>query len=108
VKVKVRKLDDIAKGLDLKENILLKLDVQGYEDKVIAGGGETLKRVSVVISETSFLPLYEGQTLFRDVHGFLEKAGFVFQGNLNQMFNPSDGRIVSADSIFVRPNTRAT
>jgi FkbM family methyltransferase len=108
VKVKVRKLDDIAKELDLKENILLKLDVQGYEDKVIAGGGETLKRVRVVISETSFLPLYEGQTLFRDVHGFLEKAGFVFQGNLNQMFNPSDGRIVSADSIFVRPNSRAT
>ena len=107
VKVKVRRLDDIVNGLDLKERILLKLDVQGYEDKVIAGGAELLKRVSVVISETSFRPLYDGQTLFKDVHGALLEAGFVFQGNLNQMFSPADGRIVSADSIFVRPTAEA-
>jgi FkbM family methyltransferase len=103
VKVKVRRLDDIVGGLKLEGSILLKLDVQGYEDKVIAGGAESLKRVSVVISETSFRPLYDGQTLFKDVHGALLEAGFVFQGNLNQMFSPADGRIVSADSIFVRP-----
>jgi FkbM family methyltransferase len=107
VKVKVRTLDDVLTGLALEENMLLKLDVQGYEDKVIAGGLESLKRVSVVIAETSFLPLYDGQTLFKDVHDALWEAGFVFQGNLNHMFSPVDGRIVSADSIFVRPTAEA-
>jgi FkbM family methyltransferase len=103
VKVKVRRLDEIASELELVDNILLKLDVQGYEDKVIAAGTETLKRVSVAIVETSFLPLYDGQVLFGDVHELLLGSGFVFQGNLNQQFHPVDGRIVSADSIFVRP-----
>lgn len=104
VKVKVRRLDEIVNQLEMADNILLKLDVQGYEDKVIAAGTETLKRVSVAIVETSFLPLYDGQVLFADVHRLLYAAGFVFQGNLNQQFHPVDGRIVSADSIFVRRN----
>jgi len=104
VRVKVCKLDEIAGELELADNILLKLDVQGYEDKVIAGGTETLKRVGVVIIETSFLPIYDGQVLFEDVHELLLAAGFVFQGNLNQQFHPVDGRIVVADSIFVRRN----
>jgi FkbM family methyltransferase len=103
VKVQVRKLDEVAGELELKDEILLKLDVQGYEDKVIAGGPETLKRVNAIITETSFRSLYQGQTLFQDVHAALLAAGFVFQGNLNQMLSPVDGRIVSADSIFVRP-----
>ena len=104
VKVAVRRLDEIARDLELEDNVLLKLDVQGYEDKVIAAGTETLKRVSVVIAETSFLPLYGGQVLFDEVHRLLLAAGFVFQGNLNQQYHPIDGRIVSADSIFVRRN----
>jgi hypothetical protein len=36
------------------------------------------------------------------VHDALVEAGFEFQGNLNQAFHPTDGRIVSGDSIFVR------
>ena len=104
IRVRVRRLDDVANEVELHENILLKLDVQGYEDKVIAGGTETLKRVKVIIAETSFLPLYDGQILFKDVHRVLDAAGFVFQGNLNQMLHPVNGRIVSADSIFVRPD----
>jgi FkbM family methyltransferase len=102
VKVKVQTLDEVVDGLQLEDNILLKLDVQGYEDKVIAAGTETLKRVSVAIIETSFMPLYDGQVLFNEVHNLLFTHGFVFQGNLNQQFHPVNGKIVSADSIFVR------
>ncbi len=104
IKVKVGKLDEIARDLELADNILLKLDVQGYEDRVISGGAETLKRVAVALVETSFLPIYDGQVLFADVHELLFAAGFIFQGNLNQQFHPVDGRIVVADSIFVRRN----
>src|SRR6516164_7114454 len=34
-KVAVRQLDHVARDLDLVENILIKLDVQGFEDRVI-------------------------------------------------------------------------
>src|ERR1044072_8852506 len=38
--VAVRTLDAVAAELPLRENILLKIDVQGYEANVLAGGAE--------------------------------------------------------------------
>lgn len=102
LRVPVRKLDDITRNLSLQDNLLVKMDVQGYEDKVIAGGAAILKRTKVVIVEMSFLPLYQGQPLFDDIYRKLVDLGFTFQGNIQQAFHPVDGRIVSADSVFIR------
>ncbi|HEX8336855.1 MAG TPA: FkbM family methyltransferase [Pyrinomonadaceae bacterium] len=100
--VAVRTLDSVAAELPLRENILIKIDVQGYEDRVLAGGARTLGRATAVIMETSFLRLYEGQPLFDDIYRTMLGLGFDFQGNMEQMVSPADGRVVQADSIFVR------
>jgi FkbM family methyltransferase len=102
VTVAMRRLDEVARQLPIEEEVLLKLDVQGYEDKVIAGASETLPRVRVIIVETSFHPLYEGQLLFHGMHELLRSHGFGFQGTLEQLADPRDGRILQADSVFVR------
>ena len=52
VSLRVDTLDNIGNTLVLQEPILAKIDVQGFEDKVIAGGQETLKRCQLVILET--------------------------------------------------------
>jgi len=96
----VKKLDDIMPQLGELENILLKIDVQGFEDRVIRGGQETLKKVNTVIIETSFQELYHGQLLFDGIYRQLTDLGFVFGGNLSQAFNPKDGDILYAESIF--------
>ena len=44
-------LDNLSKQLDLKPPFLLKLDVQGAEEKVLAGGSEILEKTHVVICE---------------------------------------------------------
>jgi FkbM family methyltransferase len=100
--VAVRTLDGVAAELTLRDNILLKIDVQGYEANVLAGGGETVRRAVAVIMETSFRRLYEGQPLFDEIYETMRGLGFEFQGNLEQMINPADGRVVQADSIFIR------
>ena len=41
----VRTLDNIAQELDLEDNILLKIDVQGYEDRVIMGSKSILSTI---------------------------------------------------------------
>jgi FkbM family methyltransferase len=36
--VAVKRLDEAVEGLPLQDDILIKMDTQGYEDRVIAGG----------------------------------------------------------------------
>lgn len=100
--VSVARLDEISRDLDMPDNILIKLDVQGYENKVIAGGRQTFSRAKVLIIETSFQTLYEGQPLFDTIYDILRSLGFYYMGNLGQLKNPTDGGVLQADSVFVR------
>ena len=58
-KINVKRLDDMLGKLDIVENVLVKIDVQGTEDKIIIGGEQLLSRTSIMIVETSFKPLYQ-------------------------------------------------
>jgi FkbM family methyltransferase len=100
--VQVDTLDDVAKSLNLELPVLVKLDVQGYEDQVLRGGEHTIRQASVVLVETSFETLYEGQALFDGIYQRLTNAGFEFKGNFDQAYSPDDGRALQADSLFVK------
>ena len=83
--------------------ILIKIDVQGSEDKVIRGGQKTLRRAKAVIVETSFTELYDGQPLFHDIYEGLRSLGFSYSGSwAPDLKNPLDGSHLQQDSIFVR------
>jgi FkbM family methyltransferase len=105
--VTVRTLDGAMAGRDLAENLLVKIDVQGTEDRVIRGGLRTVARAAVVITETSFVELYEGQSLFGVVYDLLRDLGFQYAGAWGpQRRNRADGRVLQSDSIFIRPDLR--
>jgi hypothetical protein len=76
--------------------------VQGFEDKVIAGGPETIRKAKAIIIEVSFRELYEGQPLFEEIFELLSDKGFKFMGNLYQLLSPIDGAPLQADALFVR------
>ncbi len=101
--VRVARLDGFIaeSGLDLPPPILVKMDVQGYEQRVIEGGKETLARARACIIEVSFDKLYEDQSTFKDIWQILDTLGYRFVGNLEQ-FCATDGHVVFADAVFVR------
>lgn len=102
-KVRVAMLDNILGGESLEENILVKIDVQGEEGKVIAGGQKIINRAKVIICETSYRPLYENQPLFGDIFRQLSALGFVYAGIWGEDFqSPQDGRPLQQDSIFIK------
>lgn len=101
--IEVRRLDSL--GLDIEPSLLVKLDVQGYEDRVVRGGRETISRAACVISEVSFEPLYEGQPLFDDINNLLKELGFTYHGNREQLLDPRDGRVLQADAIFMNTSS---
>jgi FkbM family methyltransferase len=100
--ITIRRLDDVLAPLKIDREILLKLDVQGYEDKVLAGSQEVLTRARALVIEVSFRKLYEDQPLFDDVYATLRAKGFAYQGNLYQLLDNRDGSVVQADALFLR------
>ncbi|GAF99123.1 unnamed protein product, partial [marine sediment metagenome] len=101
--VKVKRLDQVIDdlNLELKKNILLKIDVQGYEDKVILGAQKSILEAKAVLAETSYHALYEGQPLFDTIYDMLRQRGFEYMGNLEQIKNPLNGTVLQSDSIFI-------
>ncbi|HEY9614925.1 FkbM family methyltransferase [Allocoleopsis sp.] len=100
--IEINTLDEIFKFIDLTDKILLKIDVQGYEDKVILGAKNILDRIKVVIVETSFCELYEGQSMITDIYELLSKQGFIYSGSLEELKSPRDGIPLQQDSLFIK------
>lgn len=100
--IEVRRLDDFAKNLKLDEKILIKVDVQGFEDRVIEGGKETFKKAKIVLIENSFVELYKGQPLFDGIYEKLKSLGFNYRGSLQEKVDQKNGQIISEDSLFVK------
>ncbi|MEP7200681.1 MAG: FkbM family methyltransferase, partial [Chloroflexota bacterium] len=103
VNVEVVRLDDALADVELTPPVVLKLDVEGYEAKAIAGARRLLPRVSYVVVETCFEPLHEGQPTFGEIVALLNAEGFCFARPVDHLMNPRDGKIVMMDALFVRP-----
>jgi hypothetical protein len=100
--VQLETLDHCIGDRDLPGKVFLKIDVQGYDDRVLKGASHLLKRIDYVLVEVSFRPLYEGQAKFHDIYDILRTEGFSYAGNMEQLLSPQDGSVLQADALFVR------
>lgn len=84
---------------DISGVSLLKIDVQGYEDTVLAGAESLLSCFSYVYCELSFRKLYEGQKLAFEVIERLHGQQFKIH-TVNNISVDADGVPVQADFLF--------
>lgn len=96
IPVEVKTLDDLASGLG--EIDLLKIDVQGFEAKVLRGASAVLRRTKMVVMEVCFYHHYAGDTLFPALHDQMTAAGF----DLTNMCEPFvvGGKAMWADAVY--------
>ena len=102
ISITVKRLDEVLANEPLPKPMLVKIDVQGFEDKVIAGGKEILSKADLIVCEVSFTQLYEGQKLFDDIYATLTALGFSYAGNLEQLHSPANNAVLQADAIFIK------
>ena len=102
LEIQLGTLDGYSGEMELTSKVLIKIDVQGYEDRVLKGSTQVLKQVDYVLVEVSFRPLYEGQAGFGEVYDFLLESGFSYAGNLDQWVSPLDDSVLQADALFVK------
>lgn len=101
IPVKMMTLDKWIRSLSdpVCPEILIKLDVQGYEDRVIQGGRETFSIAKACILEVNIDHLYKQQTTFKDISLLLYNLKFHYVGNLSQTY-ADDGHVIYINAIF--------
>ena len=102
IEVSANTLDSVFENLNLEENILLKLDVQGAEALVLKGAINSLAKIKVIFIEMSFVELYLGQWLFDELYAFLKQFNFRLVGIENVSQSLKDGSYLQMDAYFVK------
>lgn len=94
-------LDEASSSLEINGNFLIKMDVQGYENRVIEGGEKTFSKAIACITEISLLKLYQDQATFEDITRRMENLGFSYAGNLKQFYD-NNGSCIYLDALYVK------
>ena len=94
-------LDDLFARESIGAVDLMKVDIQGAERLLIQGGQHALRTVSVLSMEVLFEPLYQGCSLFGELHELLRALGFHLHGFHGWRRGPQ-GFLLYADAVFVR------
>ncbi len=102
-KVRIAKLDSVYQDyVDNDSRIFMKIDTQGYEDKVLNGAKEFLKKVIGLQLEASLIPLYDNQKLFDEMIANLKSLGFEVWSITPLFSNVRTGRQLQVDITFFR------
>jgi FkbM family methyltransferase len=106
--IEVKALDSLLPSLcPAGSNIYLKIDTQGFEDKVLRGAEQSLHRIDTIQVEMSLVPLYEGQWLFDAMHAFLVSKGYSLVSIEPGFADQSTGRLLQFDGIYHRFSSNA-
>jgi FkbM family methyltransferase len=92
-------LKDFLLPDSIKGPSLLKIDVQGFELKVLIGGEYLIDLFDYIFCELSFVRLYEGQELAAEVIEWLSSRGFSLSGVFNVAYDKVLGPL-QADFLF--------
>ena len=101
VRVEISRLDDLldSGAISLNCETLFKLDVQGYEDRVLRGASKVLSKSRACLLEVNLEPLYESQATFESLFEILIAAGYRYAGCFSQGFH-ANGRVIAGDALF--------
>jgi FkbM family methyltransferase len=103
--VEVTTLDELlAEYASPTDRIALKIDVQGYESKVLDGGDSALKRVCFIECEINLDPLYAGQSDASHLLSRLFGSGLRLASTELAYVDPETGAAAWLDAIFIREN----
>lgn len=104
--VQVRRLDKaIATSISPADRLMLKLDTQGAEDRVLRGATGILDQVHLIESELSLVELYEGQKLLPEMLDLFDSLGFQLVFVFPGFSYKGTGHALQVDGTFARKET---
>lgn len=102
--IRINKLDNLLKKIQINRTSLLKIDVQGYELNVLKGAKSSLKKIDWCLIEIALANLYEDEPSIEEIILFMNKLSFKFHSILNYHLSPDGKKIIEIDALFRRNN----
>ena len=99
-KTSIKRLDELPNIKNIERPSVLKLDVQGYEFEVLKGAENILDYIDYVISEVSFIEVYENQTSANQLIKFLKSKSFEIKDKCN--LSKIEGKLFQEDILFFK------
>ena len=84
------------------DRVLLKIDTQGTEHRVIEGARGVLSRIALIQCELSVVPVYRGEPGYLSMIQRLDDLGFTPVLFLPGYFNNRTARLIGMDGVFAR------
>lgn len=101
-RVPIDRLDSIVSAaLDAAEAPFLKIDAQGSERSILEGAPTLLGSLIGIEIELSLVPLYDGQSLWREQVRHIEDCGFRLAGVASGFWERQSGETLQFDGLFV-------
>jgi FkbM family methyltransferase len=99
----IKMLDSVChEFINQEDRIFLKIDTQGFEDRVLAGGQKLMKQVFGIQIEMSLVLLYKDQILYEEMTSKMKDLGFELWFITPEFSDPVSGRLLQVDATFVR------
>ena len=95
-------LDRLVGERNAPPPFLIKVDVQGAELDVLAGGQKTLAGTEYVLLEVSLFHFFHQGPAFCDVVAYMKSKGFVPYDIYGLQYRPLDGALSQIDIAFVK------
>jgi len=108
VEVDALTIDEILQQNGIDHIDILKFDIQGGELMALRGSEKALQesRVSVIYTETLFVPHYEKNPLLLDLWKYLDQYAYTFFDIYN-LYRATNGQLRFADTLFINKDTRS-
>jgi FkbM family methyltransferase len=101
--IEIKKLDTIFSSMcSPTDNVMLKIDTQGYEKNVIDGAIESLPKIKIIQLEMSIVQLYESELMMTEMINYLDAKGYQLFSLENGFGDSESGQLLQVDGIFVR------
>ena len=97
--IDVKTVDAIYEDMDIEGPVLLKIDVDGIEIKVLQGSKSILRKDCVVVIEAS---MADENPRFNSVVEFLSSYGYAVYDIVDPLYRQSDWHLWQVDLIFVK------
>jgi FkbM family methyltransferase len=101
-KINVTTVDQFLRASNItSKNIFLKMDTQGWDLEVFAGAKGSIDKIIGIVSELSFVSIYEKMKDYKEALGEYEECGFHVSG-FYLVNNAEDLSLIEADCVMIR------
>ena len=99
IEVQTMTMSEVVDRYGLAPPDFIKADVQGFEDRVIRGGLEVVKKAKYCMLELSLISLYQESVLITDMNALMRGLGFRLVSIVHTIIGTS-GEIVQIDGVY--------